>query len=338
MSLHALLSDTIRAEGPLTVADYMALCLMHPEYGYYQKQRVFGRKGDFTTAPEISQVFGDVLGLWCIGAWQQLGEPSAFALCELGPGRGTLMSDVMRMVAKKPAMKQAAQIHLVEASEQLTHLQKEKLWPHQPSWHLSVETLPDNVPLILLANEFFDALPIRQWVGDVERRVTLTEHHTLAFTPDGPVTKEDCTQALCILSTLADKLRKQGGVLLLIDYGYVAPITENRDTLQAVRKHAYVNPLEHPGEADLTAHVDFSALAARAQKESLSVHGPLEQGPFLQKLGGDIWLQKLLAKAASHQHELLQSGYLRLISPAQMGSLFKVMALSSAALQDLPGF
>jgi NADH dehydrogenase [ubiquinone] 1 alpha subcomplex assembly factor 7 len=379
VSLAELITQKIRAEGPLTVADYMALCLTHPEHGYYQTQRVFGAQGDFTTAPEISQIFGDLIGFWCIDTYEKLGSPETFSLIELGPGLGTLMADVLRMIEKHPPMFAALKkrdhkhftgkfnIHLVETSAQLREAQRQTLQSYQPVFHNSVASLLPLAhgpsPCIILANEFFDALPIHQFCGEAVRRIALDASGNFAFTPDAPVTRETCPAAHEILTTLAPLL--QYGALLIVDYGYtfregavntecVNPLVQEghrliarsssaareqlNNTLQAVRNHQYNNPLADPGLADLTAHVDFGALAKTAQELGLVTHGPVSQGAFLQTLGGDMWLQKLLAKASPAQRETLESGYLRLISPAQMGTLFKAMAISSPALTALSGF
>ena len=340
-ALHNKLATLIRTHGPISVADYMHHCLLDPEHGYYTTRQVFGTDGDFTTAPEISQIFGDLLGFWVIDLWHQLGQPSPFILAELGPGQGTLMADILRQIAKIPALLAATELHLIEASPRLQSLQREKI-PHPLTHHTTLETLPTHAPILLLANEFFDALPIHQYCGETERRVTLTETGDLAFTPQSPVTAETCPAALSILDTLAPRLITQTGALLIIDYGYITPLTSrvlgkaegphSHDTLQALRAHTFHPVLETPGQADLTAHVDFATLATHAASLNLTAHGPTPQGRFLQSLGGDLWLQKLLPLSPTDKRETLHSAYLRLISPTQMGSLFKTLALSSPSL------
>jgi len=332
VSLTDLIHAQIRQSGLITVHDYMQLCLQHPDYGYYRKARAVGAEGDFITAPEISQIFGDMTGLWLIDQWQRMGSPVEWHLVELGPGRGTLSADVLRMwgeFSRQPsAVSRQPLIHLVESNATLRELQREKLGQYHPQWHDGIETLPDDAPLFILANEFFDALPIRQWVGGQERCVVLDATAAMAFAPEGDVTREDCPAATAILGKLAERMQRQGGVLWIADYGYIQSPVANHDTLQALKAHHYHDPLKDCGEVDLTAHVDFTALAEAAASAGLHVTGPLEQGAFLQSLGGDLWLQKLLRKTSDPaQRNSLQSGWLRLISPAQMGSLFKILIL-----------
>ncbi len=336
--LHKLITDHIRSHGYITVHDYMQLCLQHPEYGYYRKAQAVGREGDFITAPEISQLFGDLLALWLIHAWQVLGEPRKVVLVELGPGRGTLAVDVMRMLKKKSETAGVFSLHLVESNETLRGQQAKKLWHYEPQWHDSMATVPADFPLFIIANEFFDALPIRQFIGTQERKVILQDDQ-FAFAPEGAVTGEACPQAGEVMQHLCQRLQRQGGCALIIDYGYVAPSSSyaaQRDTLQAIKNHAYHPVLSDPGEADLTAHVDFGQLAHAALNKGLHVHGPVTQGAFLQRIGGDLWLQKLRAKVSPDTQKELEEGWLRLVSPNAMGELFKIMALTPNAC-DLAG-
>lgn len=309
------LREIVEAQLPLTVYDFMQLCLQHPQHGYYRKARAVGAEGDFITAPEISQIFGDLIGLWLRDIWQQSGEPE-FHLVELGPGRGTLTADVLRHLPE-------CSLHLVESNATLKEIQREKLWKYQPQWHDEITSLPSDKPLYTIANEFFDAFPIRQWVGEEERKVVAG----FAFAPTGEVTREQCPQAENIMADICGRLTAQGGVLLAVDYGYFNET--QKDTLQAVKDHCYHNPLEDVGEADLTSQVDFGALAAVAEAQGCEVHGVVTQEKFLRSLGGEIWLQKLLTRISDPvQQKNLQEGWLRLISPSQMGSLFKVMAVT----------
>lgn len=318
------LREIIQAQLPLSVHDYMQLCLQHPEYGYYQKAPVLGAEGDFITAPEISQIFGDMLGLWLRDIWQQMGQVNA-ALVELGPGRGTLSSDVLRHFP-------ASQLHLMESNKTLRESQRELLGKHAPQWHDAIESLPDDVPLFIIANEFFDALPIRQWVGEQERTVSADWQ----FEPVGEVTREACPAAIEILQSLCARLTAQGGVLWLADYGY---LESSGDTLQAVKQHAYIDPLTECGEADLTSHIDFGALKQVAEEAGCHAYGAVTQEKFLRSLGGEIWLQKLLHKTVdSAAQKTLQEGWLRLVSPAQMGELFKVMAINPNTSLQIGGF
>jgi SAM-dependent MidA family methyltransferase len=335
MSLEAIIRQRISEQGPLTVEDYMQLCLQHPQHGYYRKAQAVGAEGDFITAPEISQLMGDLLGMWLLDMAAQCqasypGEP--LHLAELGPGRGTLMADMMRIVSKQPAIAEWLSLHLLESNTTLKAQQAEALAAYAPQWHDQVEDLPQNGPLLIITNEFFDALPIRQWVGESERVVVVDSQGNLIFSPDGAVTKEACPQGGAIMALLAKRLEKQGGGLLVVDYGYGAG-ADHADSLQALLNHRYHDPLKNPGEADLTAHVDFAALAKAAQPSTVHISGPIGQGEFLQKLGGDLWLQKLIRLCKDDaERQKLANGWLRLISPAQMGSLFKVMAVTSPPL------
>jgi len=307
------LLNIIEGKLPLSVHDYMQLCLQHPEYGYYRKAVAVGKEGDFITAPEISQIFGDLIGMWLRDIWRQMGEPE-FHLVELGAGRGTLSADVLRMLPE-------CSLHLVESSETLREVQKKALWKHNPTWHDDLSTLPKDKPLLMVANEFFDAFPIRQWVGDEERQVV----KDLAFAPEGEVTREESPMARQVMAEICERLKAQGGVLLTIDYGYLEGAG---DTLQAVKDHTFHNPLETPGEADLTSHVDFTALKTITEGAGCVVPPIVTQEKFLRSLGGEIWLQKLLMKTPELEaQKSLQEGWLRLTSPATMGELFKVMAV-----------
>ena len=321
MSLTKIIAEQL----PLSVHDYMQLCLQHPEYGYYRKATPIGKDGDFITAPEISQIFGDLIGLWLRDIWHQMGEPE-LALVELGPGRGTLSSDIIRNFSP-------SELHLVESNETLREHQAKLLWKQSPTWHESIESLPSDKPLFIIANEFFDAFPIRQWVGDEERRV----NESFEFVPAGEVTREECPQAKEILTLLCKRLKAQGGVILMADYGYSEG--EQGDTLQAVKGHKFHSALADCGEVDLTSHVDFKALSAVATTASCVASDIIEQEKFLRNLGGEIWLQKLLTKTPDiGQQKTLLEGWMRLISPAQMGTLFKLLAIAPDDNVTLGGF
>ena len=279
---------------------------------YYAAQDPFA---DFTTAPEISQVFGELLGLWAAMQWQAMGAPSPVILAEAGPGRGTLMADALRAIRRMvPDFAAALQLHLVENSPRLRTVQAAKL--PGATWHDTLDTLPPG-PLLLLANEFLDALPIRQFVrrgsGWAERYVAIT-----------------------LTTALAERIAAQGGAALFIDYG---PATSAPgDSLQALRGGTAANPLADPGSADLTAHVDFAALAQAARSVGAAVHGPLPQGLFLARLG---LFQRTGALARTQQpataSRLLESAK-RLAEPDQMGRLFKVLAVCHPALPLPAGF
>ncbi|MCI5049499.1 MAG: SAM-dependent methyltransferase [Rickettsiales bacterium] len=346
MSLEDIIKETINQDGPISISDYMELCLSHPQYGYYIKHNPFGESGDFITAPEISQVFGELLGLWCADVWAQRGGGPA-ALVELGPGRGTLMSDALRATRMIEDFHEHITVHMVETSpilqsEQFYKLQNEH---ERIEWHESIEQLPEK-PLIIIANEFFDALPIRQHVQEdgqlKERCVGLSEDgKELAFVnqtaglslakgdseiKDGTVI-ESCPLAKSMMGRLAEHIHQYGGALIAIDYGYLGD--SHQDTLQAVKDHNFHPVLKDPGKVDLTAHVDFASLLDVAADHGLATHGAVEQGKFLVRLGAEVRTERLLQTASQEQGEQLISGVKRLIDPAQMGELFKVIAVLS---------
>lgn len=347
MSLQDLLLARIAATGPMTVADYMADCLLHPVHGYYTTRDPLGAAGDFTTAPEISQMFGEMLGLCLAQSWVDQGRPAPFALVELGPGRGTLMADVLRVARAVPGFTDAAQVHLVEASAPLRAAQARALAGHAPKWHDHIDTLPD-LPTFLLANEFLDALPIRQHVRDGaawrERLVTdLGGTLTFALGPPMPVPElahidapdgtlvERCPALPGIIASIADRVAK-GGAALFIDYGHWR---SQGDTLQALRNHTPENPLAHPGEADLTAHVDFEAIARAADPARLSVM--TRQGVFLERLGITPRAQTLARSLSGPALDAHIAAHRRLTHPSEMGDLFKVIALAPPSAPLPPG-
>ena len=364
----AALADRLRrriaAEGPLSVADVMAAALVDPEHGYYTTRDPFGVAGDFVTAPEISQTFGELIGLWAAVVWQGMGAPDPVSLVELGPGRGTLMADALRAARGVPAFRAALRVHLVEASPVLRRRQAEALRDAapvgaSPVWHDALDSLPDG-PSILIANEFFDALPIVQLVRDGrvwrERRVavdpagggfvwTLTPgaspHAALLApairdaAPDGALA-EICPAGLSVARTLAERVARGGGAVLAIDYGH-APSGVG-DTLQAVKGHRPVGVLDTLGEADLTAHVDFAALGRAVVQAGAAQHGPVTQGDFLRRLGIEARAEALCRNAAERQRATIRSGCTRLIDPDEMGTLFKAVAWTPAAAPPPPGF
>lgn len=346
--LAALLIERIREGGPISVADYMAECLLHPVHGYYTTRDPFGAAGDFTTAPEISQMFGELLGLALAQAWLDQGAPSSFALAELGPGRGTLMADILRATRAVPGFHDAAKVVLVEASPHLRKVQAQTLAPYAPVWLDRAEDLPD-MALFLVANEFLDALPIRQFVlspeGWRERLVGLSEgalsfglSPILSQVPEGPAFHGAVTGDLvehgapaqdAVAATLGP-IRRRGGLALFSDYG---GWRSRGDTLQALRGHAFDPPLAHPGQADLTAHVDFEPLAALAP-----AHAYTTQGAFLTRLGIDARAERLAPNLTGSALESHRAAHRRLTHPEEMGSLFKVLALTCAGAPLPPGF
>ena len=347
--LEDLLIRRIRATGPITLADYMAECLLHPKHGYYSTRDPFGAGGDFITAPEISQMFGELLGLSLAQTWLDQGSPAHFTLAELGPGRGTLMSDVLRATKGVPGFHAAVHLALIEASETLRGVQAKTLAAYAPTWMDSAADLPDQ-PLFLLANEFFDALPIDQFQrgpdGWRQRMVGLTGG-ALSLGLSDPVPCPDprfmtdaigtvvelCPSAAPIAAHLAGLIRQHGGAAIIIDYG---GWRSKGDTLQALRNHAPENPFASPGMADLTAHVDFEALALAAGADMCS---PLtDQGAFLTRLGIHPRAARLAAGLSGQALENHLTATRRLTHAAEMGTLFKVMAICPAQCPPPPGF
>jgi NADH dehydrogenase [ubiquinone] 1 alpha subcomplex assembly factor 7 len=347
----------IGRERAIPLAEFMAVALYDPERGYYAATRPIGAGGDFVTAPEISQVFGEAIGIWFALVWERMGCPDPVILAELGPGTGAMMADLLRAAAALPAFRRALRLHLVEVSPQLRALQQRWLGCADPAWHERVEDLPD-APLLLVANEFLDALPIRQLVrradGWGERMVALDAAERFAFA-DGPANPalsllvppglrdaaagavfEICPPALALSALLGARFADRPGAALFIDYGRVAPALGS--SLRAVRQHRPAAALEAPGEADLSADVDFTAFAKAASSAGAIAHGPIPQCRFLLALGAAERLAGLVAQASTAQRQVLQSGLDRLLDPAQMGTLFKVLALTPPGLPVPPGF
>ncbi|MBL4805572.1 MAG: SAM-dependent methyltransferase [Alphaproteobacteria bacterium] len=338
--LEDFIKKQIQHAGPMDVGQYMAIALGHPEHGYYMKQDPLGRDGDFTTAPEISQMFGEMLGIWAADAWLALRMPKKFALVECGPGRGTLMKDLMRAVKKVEGFHDAAEIHLIEISEALKEKQKANLAQYDPTWHKSFETVPTDMPLFVIGNEFLDALPFRQFVfkdGRWQERVVCVDDDALVFGMRAAghfadklpkrAELDDIYEISPVrevfIKNVAERLKVQHGAGIFIDYGY----NEDGfgDTFQAVRGHEYVDVLSHVGDADLTSHVDFAALHRRVGKN----HAQLTtQGDFLRSLGIVIRAEVLKKKATRDQSKALQRGLDRLINYSEMGELFKVLLIS----------
>lgn len=339
--LAEIIVQRIRATGPITLADYMELCLLHPRYGYYAIRDPFGQAGDFTTAPEISQIFGELCGLSLAQAWMDQGRPAPFTLAEPGPGRGTLMADMLRAMRAVPGMAEAADVTLIEASDHLRGLQREKLGDVR---HLDgVEDLPDS-PLFLMANEFLDTLPIRQFQrvekGWAERVIGLDKDGLrmgLASPVDLPREGrigdivEDCPAAVAVIGVIAGRIAAHGGAAIIVDYG---GWNGYGDTFQALRAHAPEDPLAHPGEADLTAHVDFAPLAAAAIRAGAEVSRPLHQGDWLLSLGAGARARRLADAGDGGAMAALR----RLTDAGEMGHLFKAMAIWPKGAPPVPGF
>ena len=352
--LARLLAERIALDGPLPVATVMAEALSNPAHGYYMTREPFGVAGDFTTAPEISQMFGEMLGLWLGAAWADMGAPARVVLAELGPGRGTLMADARRSLARVPGYPIDLPVHLVETSPRLRRLQAETI--AAPVIHYDrPEDLPGDAPLLLLANEFFDALPIRQFVftgtGFHERVVGLDADGGLAFglapetapaqalpphdAPTPGAMLEVSPLSIEIAAGLGRRLATQGGAALIVDYG--AAHRGFADTLQAVAEHRYANVLATLGTADLTAHVNFTHLANAATGAGARAHGPRDQGALLADLGIGIRAARLAVVNPTRAADIA-AAHARLTAPDQMGSLFKALALTGPGQPVPPAF
>ena len=354
------LAARIARLGPITVADYMAEALTHPEDGYYMTGDPFGARGDFVTAPEVSQMFGELIGLWCADTWARMGAPDPVLLVELGPGRGTSMADALRALRVVPDCRAALRPQLVEISPALGARQRETLAATgiETSWHERLDQVPEG-PLLVIANEFFDALPIRQFErrreGWCERLVGLGPGGKgLAFAlgppsalaqvqipaalraaPAGAVV-EVSAPGIAIAAEIGRRLAAHGGAALIVDYGHAAP--RIGATLQALRRHAVHNVLAEPGSADLTAHVDFAALVQAATEAGARAYGPVDQGELLGALGIDARTEALRGGASPEQATEIEAARRRLTDGAEMGTLFKALALSHPDLGAPTGF
>jgi NADH dehydrogenase [ubiquinone] 1 alpha subcomplex assembly factor 7 len=357
--LEERLIDLIKLKGPITIADYMTDALGHPHEGYYMQREPIGAEGDFTTAPEISQVFGELIGLWLVESWQAMGSPDSFNLIEMGPGRGVLMADILRAARLRPGFARAAQIWLLENSGRLRIEQQKRLKATEakPLWADDYADIPP-APSLIVANEFFDCLPIRQFerikTGWRERLVGLDEKgerlaFTLGKTPPPPDyhlpalgdSKEGDVfeisfEAKKFAADICETLKKHPGHALIFDYGHMQ--RGFGDTLQAVRKHKYWPPLASPGRADITAHVDFEMLADTAIESGAAAHGPVTQGRFLDRLGLPLRVETLCKDQPAEKAAEIRSGAARIASPGAMGEIFKVICLSSPSLAAPAGF
>lgn len=352
--LAACLGSRIRRDGPLSVRDFMDACLNDPTHGYYRHRDVIGRGGDFVTAPEISQVFGELLGLWAYVVWQGMGAPGRVALVEIGPGRGTLMADALRAVRARTEFLKALEVVLVEPSPRLAALQRAALAAASVtvSWRSSVTQLPDG-PAIVIGNEVIDALPVTQWVRRadrwLERGVTLDKDGHFAFCDlpqaarapevvlshvgEGAIFEERDTASWMAALALA---RRTGPVAaLFIDYGHQGPVVG--DTMQAVRRHGYEHVLAAPGEADISALVDFTALASSARAAGLAVDGPVPQAGLLGSLGAVERTSRLMA-ANPTAAATMETATARLMAPNGMGSRFLALGIRTDGVGLLPGF
>jgi len=350
-----LLKRRIAASGPVTVAEFMRLALVEQGAGYYATRDPLGSAGDFVTAPEISQMFGELIGLWCVDAWEKAGAPDPFLLVELGPGRGTLMADALRAAKVRPQFLSATRLHLVDISRPLRAMQEQRLASFHPLWHDDLTTLPDG-PALIIGNEFLDALPIHQFQmteqGWRERGIDLAnDAPAWTLLPPGPqlgllqaVHKrakageiaEVCPAALSLAGAVGARVAEEGVAALFIDYGPTASAVG--ESLQAVKAHGYCDPLVEVGAADLTAHVDFAAIAGVAREAGARVHGAVAQATFLETLGIRTRAALLSAGASDGDRTAIAEAMARLIDPRQMGSLFKALAIARPDLQELAGF
>ena len=356
--LTELLRRRIARTGPIGIAEFMAEALGHSEHGYYMTRDPLGVAGDFVTAPEISQMFGELIGLWCAEIWTSRIAPQPAHLVELGPGRGTLMADALRAARKAAGFTAAMSVHMVETSPVLAGMQRQALAGRPAQWHRSLDEVPGG-PLLLVANEFFDALPVRQFQltpqGWRERVVELGgdgAEFRIGLAPgavtDNTVPDEIAASARpgdiaeirpagsLIMSEIARRIAAHGGAALIVDYGHAR--SAPGETLQAVRGHESHNPLESPGEADLTAHVDFGALARAAVQAGAAAFGPVPQGHFLSQLGIAERAESLRRDASPDQARDIEAARRRLIGRDEMGTLFKALAVTPAGSPPPSGF
>jgi SAM-dependent MidA family methyltransferase len=356
--LQSEIRKLIKSSGPMPVWRYMELCLTHPQHGYYVSRDPLGREGDFTTAPEVSQMFGELLGLWAASVWKAMGSPSLLRLVELGPGRGTMMADALRALRVLPPLYQMLNVHLVEINPVLRDKQKATLsTARNIAWHDNIDEVPEG-PAIIFANEYFDVLPIHQAVrqenGWHERVIVLDDDGKFSFAaapdplPRFEVLLPPLLRAAPIgavfewrpdteIMKIARRVRDQNGGALIIDYGHVR--SDAGDTFQAIARHSFTDPLQAPGQADVTAHVDFQALAHAAEDIGARVHGPVEQGEFLKRLGIETRAVTLMAKASHEVSEDISNALKRLVEGGRggMGAMFKVLGISDPQLTALPG-
>ena len=357
--LQSEIKRLIKTSGPMPVWRYMELCLTHPEFGYYVSRDPLGREGDFTTAPEVSQMFGELLGLWAASVWKAMGSPPLLRLIELGPGRGTMMADALRALRVLPPLYQALSLHLVEINPVLREKQKSMLsGAREITWHDSIDDIPDG-PAVIFANEYFDVLPIHQVVrreaGWHERAIDVDASGRLAFGwTDEPLPRFEVLLPPLVraaplgavfewrpdteMMKIASRVRDQDGAALIIDYGHVR--SDAGDTFQAIARHSFTDPLKNPGQADVTAHVDFEALSHAAEDLGARVHGPVTQGDFLRRLGIETRAETLMAKASEEVSQDISSAMKRLVGGGRggMGSMFKVLAVSEPHITSLAGF
>ena len=351
----------ITHHGPLSVAEYMAAVLVHPRFGVYTARDPIGADGDFITAPEVSQVFGELVCAWCRVLWRAIGAPDPILVVELGPGRGALMADFLRVSRTDAEFHRALRLWLVEASPTMRASQRRSLRAAEmiapPSWCDTFAQVPDG-PLLLIANEFFDALPVRQFQMTVsgwrERRIDAAANGgefrfvlsapsgatalipaRLASAAEGSVI-EVSPARIKLASQIGERVARFGGAALIVDYG--ACESGTGDTLRAVRRHAFHPVLEEPGTADISAHVDFAALAQAANEAGARVFGPIAQSAFLERLGAEERARALIANATPEVAAEVENSLRRLVDPQAMGTLFKAVAIVAPGAPPPPGF
>lgn len=355
------IAELVRATGPMSLADYMNYCLSDPDHGYYANRRAIGAHGDFITAPEVSQMYGELIGIWCAAVWHALGSPPKFVLAEAGPGKGTLMADLLRAATSVPGFVEAVTVNMIETSPIMMAEQRKAIGHSlETSWIASLEELSEG-PLIVVANEFLDALPFRQFIktekGWCERCIALNEKDALHWVaanllPDLSLLPQEAEAQQkgavfeyapareAWIQRLSEQIAHEGGAALLIDYGHAK--SGFGDTFQAVRGHIHTDPLAEPGLADLTSHVDFEAICKAAHKEGVSVSPLTTQGEFLLAMGLAERADQLGAGKTEAEQDQIRKEAERLALPSDMGTLFKVLALGSnplpAALSALPPF
>jgi len=352
-ALGEIITDMIGVDGPMPVDRYMALALCHETHGYYMGRDPLGRAGDFITAPEVSQMFGELIGIWCAAGWQMMDAPAEWNLIELGPGRGTLLADLVRACSVMPGLRDGMKVHLIEISPALKTIQAEtfKRAGIEATWHDRLEDVPDGQSLII-ANEFFDAIPVSQ----LQKQSGHWHERVVGLGPDGKlvfgIASDRVAPALvpswatgaadgefvelspardAVAREIGRRITKDMGAALIVDYGHVRSAVG--DTLQAVRKHQFADVLAQPGEADITSHVDFDALRTAVTADGARSYGPVTQGNFLIRMGLKEREEMLRARADARQRIRLSQGAQRLVAGNQMGQLFKVLAI---AHPDMP--
>lgn len=344
------IAEYIRTHGPINVAQFMTLALSEKTHGYYRDRDPLGVEGDFTTAPEISQIFGEMIGACLAQTWLEMGAPSPVNLVEFGPGRGTLMADALRATKRISGWHDAIDLHIIETNPRLAEIQSKHLADYRPQFHKTFADVPARPPILGIANEFLDCLPIHQFVrterGWQERLIALDgDQLTFALDPRTVAIEEGANlpirsvletapARLAAISEVGERLVAQTGACLFIDYGFAGDYAG--DTLQAVRRHCKTSPLSHLGDADITSLVDFAALADAAIATSCEVFGPIAQREFLSRLGATQRFDALTRTATPAQRETLASGLARLLDPAQMGERFHVLGIASGT--KLAGF